>query len=116
MTSPAISAGDLNDTPESDPLSPLMSVGDLTDVLELQFGADTMSRWTYHFSGGFNQIDYLLVSKPLRQAFVSAGVERRGIAGLSRLTGGKEVQFDTVTSESNSASDHGAVWAEFNVY
>jgi len=72
------------------------------------------ARWTYHFQG-VQQIDYLLVSKPLKSAFVQAGVERRGIHQLSVITQGQETEFDTVTSGANAASDHGAVWAEFAV-
>lgn len=112
-------AGDLNDTPDSGPLKPLMDVDNLFDVLELQFGNDTSKRWTYHYKS-FEQIDYVLISKPLKDAFQEAGVERRGIAKLKTLTEKAplitdEVEFDTVTSWTNQASDHGAVWAEFSL-
>ncbi len=112
-------AGDLNDTPDSGPLKPLMDVDNLFDVLELQFGNDKGKRWTYHYTS-FEQIDYVLVSKPLKEAFVKAGVERRGIAKLKQLTENEptipdEVEYDTVGSWTNQASDHGAVWAEFEV-
>ena len=112
-------AGDLNDTPDSAPLKPLMDVPHLHDVLALQFPNAPKKRWTYHFNS-FEQIDYLLVSKPLREKFVEAGVERRGMHKLARLTSrdpdvDTEQEFDTVTSKSNSGSDHGAVWADFNL-
>jgi len=51
---------------------------------------------------------------------VQAGVVRQGIYDLEAITkaaGGTidvEKSYDTVTALSNSASDHGAVWAEFN--
>ncbi|MFO0905741.1 MAG: endonuclease/exonuclease/phosphatase family protein [Pirellulales bacterium] len=110
-----IVAGDLNDTPDAtSPLRPLLDVAGLHDVLELQFPHDAPARWTYHFQG-VQQIDYLLVSKPLKSAFVQAGVERRGIHRLNVITQGQEAQFDTVTSAANAASDHGAVWAEFSL-
>lgn len=113
-------AGDLNDHPQSTPLKPLLTVANLFDVLEVQFPDDAAKRWTYHFTT-FEQIDYLLVSKPLRDALVKAGVERRGMYQLEKLTTGAtglvEVQeeFDTVTHWTNAASDHGAVWAEFRI-
>jgi endonuclease/exonuclease/phosphatase family metal-dependent hydrolase len=112
-------AGDLNDTPDSGPLKPLMDVSNLFDVLELEFGNDKGKRWTYHFKS-FEQIDYVLVSKPLKDAFLEAGVERRGIAKLKKLTEADpvvtdEIEYDTVTSWTNQASDHGAVWAEFSL-
>jgi endonuclease/exonuclease/phosphatase family metal-dependent hydrolase len=106
-------AGDLNETPSRAPLQPLLTTPDLFDVLALQFPGQSAERWTYHYQSK-EQIDYVLVSRPLRDAFRRAGVERRGIAGLSRLTGGAEQEFPTVTSWRDQASDHGAVWAEFN--
>ena len=74
-------------------------------------------RWTYYYAKGKqrNAIDYLLVSDALRPLLRSAGIERRGMAGLSKLTGGAEVEFDGITSWRNAASDHGAVWADFDI-
>ncbi|QDT79197.1 Endonuclease/Exonuclease/phosphatase family protein [Gimesia maris] len=112
-------AGDLNDTPHSDPLKPLMDVPDLYDVLALQFPNEPAKRWTYHYRS-FEQIDYVLVSKPLKQRFIEAGVERRGIYKLDQLTANDpdiddETQYSTVTRWTNAASDHGAVWADFTL-
>jgi endonuclease/exonuclease/phosphatase family metal-dependent hydrolase len=117
-------AGDLNDTPDSDPLSPLMGVADLFNTLELQFPNEPEKRWTYAYDSAFNQIDYLLVSKPLKQAFVKASVERRGIYDLKKLTEDSqgtvnevpvETPWPSVDHATNAASDHGAVWAEFTL-
>jgi endonuclease/exonuclease/phosphatase family metal-dependent hydrolase len=108
-------AGDLNDTPdEHSPLRPLLDVPNLFDVLELTFPDDPAARWTYHYQA-FEQIDYLLVSKPLKEALVDCQVERRGIYKLHELTGGAESEFDTITHWTNAASDHGAIVAEFAV-
>ena len=106
-------AGDLNDTPARAPLAPLLGLPRLHDVLALQF-PDPADRWTYHYTKK-EQIDYLLVSDPLKDKFVQAGVERRGIFDLDKITGGIETQFPSVTAETNAASDHGAVWAEFTL-
>ena len=114
-------AGDMNDTPDSDPLQPLLGVPNLFDVLELQFGDHPELRWTYEYKKAFDQIDYVLVSKPLKERLKKAGVERRGIFGLHGLTSGTagriptETEFSTVTEPGNAASDHGAVWAEFRL-
>ena len=114
-------AGDLNDTPDSAPLRPLLSVPNMFDVLDLHFGKQPALRWTYEYKGAFDQIDYILVSKPLKERLMDAGVERRGIYGLHRLTsktnGGIPVEreFASVTEPTNAASDHGAVWAEFSL-
>lgn len=113
-------AGDLNDNPTSAPLQPLLSVPNLFDVLALQFPNEPMKRWTYHYDK-FEQIDFILVSKPLMDRFSKAGIERRGISGLKKLTTASqgevvvEKEYDTVTSWTNAASDHGAVWAEFEI-
>jgi len=113
-------AGDFNDNPTSDPLQPLLNIKDMYDVLELQFAPDPMKRWTYYFNG-FEQIDFILVSKPLKERFRKAGVERRGIHKLKKLTVSSngsvdvEKEYDTVTHWANAASDHGAVWAEFKL-
>lgn len=110
-------AGDLNDTSNSTPLKPLMDVPHLTDVLALQFPNDPEKRWTYHYRS-FEQIDYVLVSKPLQDRFIEAGAERRGMHKLRTLTSGEpdietETEFDSVTHWTNAASDHAAVWADF---
>lgn len=108
-------AGDLNDTPDSKPLSPLVKVPHLHDVLETKFGNDIASRWTYSYRGTKNQIDYLLVSAALNSRFADAGVFRKGIYNLSKLTDGAESSFKEIEKPSDAASDHGAPWAEFDV-
>lgn len=119
-------AGDFNDSPESPALQPLLSVPDLHDVLALGFsapsgGALSPSRWTYHYKKKFEQIDFLLVSRPLKTRFKKAAVVRQGIFGLNTLTassGGKvpvETEYPELTRRRDAASDHGAVWAEFTL-
>lgn len=118
-----IVAGDFNDSPDSSPLQPLLNLPHLYDVLALQFPATASipispSRWTYHYEK-FEQIDFLLVSQPLKEMFSKAGVVRKGIFGLNRLTtasGGDvqiESEYPTLARGRDAASDHGAVWAEF---
>ena len=106
--------GDFNDTPGSAPLQTLLNTQNLTDVLKLKFGNDIEKTYTYYYNKK-DQIDFILVSKPLKDAFADAGVERRGMFELNELSGGAEKRFDTVTAPSNAASDHAGVWAEFNI-
>lgn len=106
--------GDFNDTPDSKALKDLLAVPNLFDVLQLKFGNDSDKTYTYFYKKK-NQIDFILVSKPLKDAFKDAGVERRGMFELNDLSGGAEKRFETVTSPSNAASDHGGVWAEFDI-
>ncbi|WP_319525695.1 hypothetical protein [uncultured Desulfosarcina sp.] len=87
--------------------------------MELEYGDDTQKRWTYHYNT-FDQIDYILVSKPLKDKFIKAGVQRKGMYNLKKLTESdnaidNETQYSSVTHWTNAASDHGAVWAEFNL-
>lgn len=105
--------GDLNDTPTSAPLATLLSVPHLTDVLTQAF-ASPSDRWTYHYRKN-EQIDYLLVSGPLRTALSGAGVERRGIYNVSKFTNGQTHSFASVAKPTDAGSDHGAVWADFQL-
>ncbi len=105
--------GDFNDTNDSAYLKPIFDVKGLKDVLEMQYPNEPGKRWTYHYKDN-QQIDFMLVSEPLQKAFAGAGVERRGIFNVAAYSTAGENSFDTVTSVANQASDHGAVWAEFN--
>lgn len=113
-------AGDLNDNPESASLQPLLGIENLYDVLELQFPDHPIKRWTYYYNA-FEQIDYLLVSKQLKDNFRKAGVKRGGIYDLYARTSSSgglveaETEYSTVTCRKGAASDHGAVWAEFSI-
>jgi endonuclease/exonuclease/phosphatase family metal-dependent hydrolase len=107
--------GDFNAPPESKSLSPLINVRELKDVLALKI-AQPEDRWTYHYNKN-QQLDSILVSEPLQKACKQAGVERRGIFDVAKYstkgeTAWPEVQDNGVTA---SASDHGAVWAEFDL-
>ena len=106
-------AGDFNAEPQSATLAALLRTKNLTDVLAKQF-ADPRERWTYRDK---SQLDYLLVSKPLADAMTDAGIERRGLFEAGKLTknlpSGQVRAFPSITSDSNDASDHAAVWAEF---
>ena len=95
-------AGDLNDTPGSAPLKNLMAVPNLVDVLK-----NVAPNWTYHT--GSDQIDYLLVSQPIADNLKAVGIERRGIFRANNPA------FPEVTNKVTQASDHAAVFAEFEV-
>jgi len=98
-------AGDFNDTPDSAPLKPLLQdTPGLHDVMRSPLYSGP--QWTY--SGG-SRIDYLLVSTALHQRLRAVGVERRG------MFKGNNPRFPEVTSPATQASDHAAVWAEFDV-
>lgn len=101
-------AGDLNGSPTSAPLKPLLTTPGLFDVLKSPLHRGPS--WTYH--DGRLQIDYLLVSRPLFERIREVGIERRGLFHKTNF-GGKFPHFPEVTDEVTQASDHAAVWAEF---
>ena len=105
-----IVAGDMNDNPSSAALLPLLSVNNLFDVLQLKFVSIMTNRWTYKYGKQLSQIDFLLVSKPLKDGFKDAAIERSGMFGAPGVT-----PFPSVISDTSAASDHAAVWADFQV-
>jgi len=105
-------AGDLNDTPDSGPLKALYGNSGLKDAL---LGLDEKDRWTYEYRGELNQIDYLLASKPLSDKFAGAGVERRGMFKIDKITGGAMKPFPSVTRPTESASDHAGIFADYDI-
>ncbi len=111
-----IVAGDLNDEPDSAPLAPLRATPGMHDVFDL-VNRPKADRWTYYYGRekAFNAIDQMYVSDALRPLLTAAGIERRGMAGLSKLTNGAEVEFDGITGWRLAASDHGAIWADFSL-
>jgi predicted extracellular nuclease len=109
-----IVAGDLNDTPDSEALRPLLSTPDLRDVFDIG-DVPQADRWTYHFRGRNQQIDYILVSSALAEHLRDVTVERRGIANVHEFTDGAVHAFDSVTNWRDQASDHAAIKAVFEV-
>ena len=103
-------AGDLNDSPSSAPLKPLLTTPGLYDVLKSPLHKGPS--WTYH--DGRQQIDFLLVSEALFASLKSVGIERRGLFHKTNF-GGKFPSFPEVADETTQASDHAAVWAEFEI-
>jgi endonuclease/exonuclease/phosphatase family metal-dependent hydrolase len=107
-------AGDFNDSIENPPLAPLANIPHLHNIVAEKF-SEPRDRATYYYRGRGQQIDYLLVSEPLKDALVDVGIERQGIYGIDKVTKGIVVPFDTVKNYSDSASDHAAVWADFDL-
>ena len=104
-------AGDLNDTPASQGLAPLMTDLQLQDAVK-QFAAviDPTGKRLGTYETGKQQIDYLLMSPAVSTVAKNAGIERRGHYAPKTWKA-----FDTVTSSRFEASDHHAVWADLAV-
>ena len=106
--------GDLNELPGSASLAPLLTgTPKLRNVFDkLPAGA---LRWTHRddaVPSQNDQIDYLLVSEALFAKCEKVEIERRGIFRPGKPA---SERFDTVTSNTTAASDHAAVWAEFDL-
>ncbi len=106
--------GDFNAPPESPSIAPLMNLEGLQDVLKLKI-ANKEDRWTYYWEKKRQQLDFILVSKPLQASCIGAGVERQGIYDLYKYSIKNEKAWPEVQNNGigASASDHAAVWAEF---
>lgn len=112
--------GDLNDTPTSDALSPLLGAGgtgvasrpsELRDVSAVPGFDDLGWPGTYGTAAKGNKIDYILCSPALFAAIGAAGVHRAGVWTAS----GRWEMYPTLTRPQDAASDHAAVWADLDL-
>lgn len=101
-------AGDLNDTPDSATIAPLLTDG-FADVMDHpSYPKDRPG--TYDTGTATNKIDYLIMSPVLQRALQQTGIERRGSYHPKTWQ-----PFDTVKSKADEASDHHLVWADFEI-
>ena len=102
-------AGDLNDTPESEPLKPLLSDGsDLRDISVHQSFSSDGRLGTYANGTASNKIDYLLLSPTLFERVKDGGIFRKGVWGGKNGT--LFPHYAEMTQAIHAASDHAAIW------
>ena len=103
----------LNDTPDSAPLAPLLAKTNLRDISDHPNFVSDGRPGTFANGTKSEKIDYLLLSPALFAAVTSGGFERRGVWG------GKDgtlfPHLPEVTKASEAASDHAAVWADIAI-
>jgi endonuclease/exonuclease/phosphatase family metal-dependent hydrolase len=106
--------GDLNDTPDSEPLQPLLSEGsDLRDISEHpQFQSDGRPG-TFGNGTASNKIDYVLLSPALFERVVTGGVWRKGVWG--GINGTLFPHYEEMEKSAHAASDHAAIWADITL-
>ncbi len=114
--------GDLNDTPDSDPLQPLLTSTDLQDVSvhsefevgEFNVPASNTNKGigTFGLGNDNNKIDYLLLSPSLFDRVTAAGMFRKGAWPGSRPK--RWEVYDELTKKIHVASDHHVIWAEID--
>jgi endonuclease/exonuclease/phosphatase family metal-dependent hydrolase len=106
--------GDLNDTPDSDPLKPLLGndLGLIDIMKHSKFKGDNRDG-TYGNEAQSQKIDYILMSPELSDVVVKSGVERRGVWG--GVNGTLFPHFPEILTRKDAASDHAALWVDLNL-
>ena len=103
--------GDLNDSPGSAALRPLLADTDLSDI-SAHPDFDPGERLGTFGSGNLaDKIDYVLLSPALFARVRAGGVFRKGVWRGNRTKNKWEI-YQTLTEEVHAASDHAAIWAE----
>jgi endonuclease/exonuclease/phosphatase family metal-dependent hydrolase len=105
--------GDLNDTPDSDALKPLLGDTTLKDAFTHKRFDDGGYPGTYGSCTATNKIDYLLLSPELFLKVKAGGVYRKGM-----WPGSRQVRWETypeIIKKENAGSDHAAVWVDLDI-
>jgi endonuclease/exonuclease/phosphatase family metal-dependent hydrolase len=105
--------GDLNDTPESAPLEPLLRDTDLRDISTHPAFDDGGRPGTYGYCTARNKLDYVLLSPGLFELATGGGIHRDGVWGGRRGT--LWPIYDTMTRPVHAGSDHAAIYADVDV-
>jgi endonuclease/exonuclease/phosphatase family metal-dependent hydrolase len=107
-------AGDLNDTPASEPLKPLLADGsDLRDISTHSSFFSDGRPGTYANGTASNKIDYLLLSPALFDRVKGGGIFRKGVWGGTNGT--LFPHYEEMTKAVHAASDHAAIWADIEL-
>ena len=114
--------GDLNDTPDSEPLQPLLADTDLQDISvhpefeagEFNVPINNTNRGigTFGLGNDSDKIDYLLLSPALFDRVTAAGIFRKGAWPGSRPP--RWEVYNELTKKIHVASDHHVIWAEID--
>lgn len=105
--------GDLNDTPNSVPLQPLIAQTDLKDAFMHSSFDDGGYPGTYGLCSASNKIDFMLLSPGLFGRVSGGGVLRQAM-----WPGKRPRRWDTfpeLVREQDAGSDHAAIWVDLNI-
>jgi endonuclease/exonuclease/phosphatase family metal-dependent hydrolase len=105
--------GDLNDSPGSDPLLPLLAQTDLKDVSLSDAYQNDGHPGTFANGTAREKIDYLLCSPELFSQIRAAGVWRRGVWGGKN--GDRWEIYPEIKRPEHAASDHAVLWCDVEV-
>jgi endonuclease/exonuclease/phosphatase family metal-dependent hydrolase len=106
--------GDLNDTPDSAPLEPLLKQGStLKEVSKHANYLDDGRPGTWKNGTASGKLDYILLSPKLWEKVERAAIFRKGVWGGKN--GDLWPHFGEMKSESHAASDHAAIWVDLDL-
>ncbi len=106
--------GDLNDTPDSNPLEPLLKNGSSLRDISAHPNFDDHGRpGTHGNCTASSKIDYLLMSPELFARVKGGEIFRKGIWGGSNGTLWEI--YPEMVKAVHAASDHAAIWAEIDI-
>ncbi|MFO1124892.1 MAG: endonuclease/exonuclease/phosphatase family protein [Methylocystis sp.] len=105
--------GDFNDTPDSEPLHPLIEETDLKDVFLHPSFDDGGFPGTYGNCAAGNKIDFILLSPALFDKVTGGGVFRKGMWPGARAK--RWEAYPEVARKEDAASDHAAIWADIDL-
>jgi endonuclease/exonuclease/phosphatase family metal-dependent hydrolase len=105
--------GDFNDTPDSDPLKPLIEQTDLKDISQHPNFDDGGRPGTFANGNQSNKIDYILLSPALFAKATGGKIFRLGVWGGKN--GDLFPHFPEITKATEAASDHAAITADINL-
>jgi endonuclease/exonuclease/phosphatase family metal-dependent hydrolase len=107
-------AGDLNDTPNRDPLQPLLGNGStLVDIMAHNKFSGDGRPGTFANGNASQKIDYILMSPQLASKVQRGGIERRGVWG--GVNGTLFPHFPEIRTVRDAASDHAALWVDLDL-
>ncbi len=105
--------GDMNDTPASDSMKPLVDGTSLKDAFEHPKFDDGGFPGTYGSCTKNNKIDYLFLSPKLFAKVTAGGVFRKGMWPGVRPK--KWDVYGELTKPQEASSDHAAVWVDIDI-
>jgi endonuclease/exonuclease/phosphatase family metal-dependent hydrolase len=105
--------GDFNDTPDSDPLEPLLAERDLQDISAHPSFTSDGREGTYANGTKGTKIDYILLSPALFDRVTGGAIFRTGVWGGKNGTLWQH--YPTMTKQVEQASDHAAIYADINI-
>jgi endonuclease/exonuclease/phosphatase family metal-dependent hydrolase len=105
--------GDLNDTDDRPPLTPLIDDTDLKDVTTSPKFVHDKRPGTFGNATKTEKIDYILLSPALLGKVTAGAIFRKGAWGGKH--GDLWDHYPTITSPAEAASDHAAIYADLDV-